>query len=76
MGLKEEEKCTFKKNILHYQLHLNRESITHLPNKALSPLSYRRHPVWYDGSVNAADRDLKHARFAAAAGCLPSVKPN
>lgn len=48
MGLKEEKKCTFRKNIPHYQLHLNRESIIHLPNKALSPLSYRRHPViWW-----------------------------
>lgn len=45
MGLKEEEKCTFRKNIPRYQLHLNRESIIHLPNKALSPLSFRRHPV-------------------------------
>lgn len=65
-----------KKHIPHYQLHLNCESIIHLPNKALSLLPYRRHPVWYDGSVNAADRDLKHARFAAATGCLASVKPN
>lgn len=47
MGLEKEEKCAFKKkkererNTPPYQLHLNLESIGHLPNKALSPLSYR-----------------------------------
>lgn len=64
------EKCTFKKNIPHYHLHLNRESIIHLPNEALSLLSYRGHPVRYDRSVNAADRDLKHTRFTAVARLL------
>lgn len=34
-----------KKSIPHYQLHLSCESIVHLPNKALSPLSYHGHSV-------------------------------